>query len=238
MADAEASDPGETIGSRLRKRRFAATERSSPMEDKPAEHKRARRTPTPVAMTHAETSTKTSPTTSRKRRSRVSGDIIKDTKPPELDAKPAPETTPSPPSRASTHTPTQTQTPTVPQPPENTVPESILSRHPAIGSLSLLEQFKLVLPQNPTLRLSSEEEDAIINKILKYSEQADQYERWGKTVETDGLPTMGADSQLKKDALPILSNLTTQILHVFAMYNIGDLMVVVAEPDSEAGKVR
>ena len=106
-----------------------------------------------------------------------------------------------------------------------------------LEELPLKTQFKRLLPHASVAQLKEDEVDAILDEIVKHCEKVDRYQKWGKNIDTDGLPTMGADPGLKNRALPVLANLTTQILHIFATYSYLDLVTVVAEPESEAGKV-
>lgn len=107
-----------------------------------------------------------------------------------------------------------------------------------LEKLSLIEQFQQLLPRLSAEQLENDQQASVLQEIIKHCDQVEDYEKWGKNMNTNGLPTMGADPGLKSRALPILANLTTQVLHIFATYSYLDLVTVVAEPESEAGKVR
>ena len=172
------------------------------------------------------------PIASRKRQARVS-DNNKSTKSPETTTKRRRTSTSVTPSTAS-HQASQASI----EEKDEAIPEvPVPPRHPDLQSLSLEDQFKHVLAQNPAIRLGEEQETAIISKIRKYCEQVDQYARWGKNVDTEGMETMGADPDLKKDALPILANLTMQALHVFASYGVQELTVIMTETASKPAHV-
>ena len=115
-------------------------------------------------------------------------------------------------------------------------PPPLLHPPASLESLSLLDQFKYILHRNPDWKLKEEDEANILGEVITHCEKVDKYEKWGKDIDTEGLQTIGADAGLKSRALPVLSNLTTQLLHIFATYAYNDLVTVVAEPDSEAGK--
>ena len=115
--------------------------------------------------------------------------------------------------------------------------EPILPNAPPLDSLPLIERFKLLLPRATTVPFDAEDQASVLQAIVEHCEKVDRYEKWGKNIHTDGLPTMGGEPGLQSRALPILANLTTQLLHIFATYSYLDLVMVVAEPDSETGEV-
>ena len=81
----------------------------------------------------------------------------------------------------------------------------------------------------------------VICKLVAYWKKAKELKQLGKDyvkgLEVEGLPTMGADSSLKAEALPILKHLTIRMLHVFATSSIRDLVTMIADKKSEAGRV-
>ena len=116
-------------------------------------------------------------------------------------------------------------------------PESDDSNLVPLTTLPPIEQFKRILSGPSTVQLDPDKMDSVLREIIEHCEKIDRYQRLGKNVDTDGLPTMGADPALKARALPVLARITTQILHIFATYEYLDLVTIVAEPESEAGKV-
>lgn len=99
-----------------------------------------------------------------------------------------------------------------------------------------------VLPHNPAFQINEPQMEDTVNKIIEYGANMDNIrelsQQHGGGMDTDGLPLMGAESQLKSDALTILENLAMQILHVFATSNVTELFLIVAHPEDEAGAVR
>ena len=116
--------------------------------------------------------------------------------------------------------------------------EPLPNRLASIESLPLVVQFKELLPLGKTLNIDVDEQTSVLQEIVEHCEKLERYEKLGKNAEINGLPTMGADGGLQAKALLVLGNLTTQLLHIFATYTYLDLVTVVAEPDSDAGKVR
>ena len=111
------------------------------------------------------------------------------------------------------------------------------SERTPLTALSPIGQFKRILSNPSTVQLDVDEMDSVLQEIIEHCERVDRYQKLGKNVDTDGLPTMGAEPALKAKALPVLAKITTQILHIFATYEYLDLVTIVAEPESEAGKV-
>ena len=111
------------------------------------------------------------------------------------------------------------------------------SEHTPLTALPPIGQFKRVLSNPSTVQLDADKMDSVLREIIEHCERIDGYQKLGKNVDTDGLPTMGAEPGLKARALPVLAKITTQILHIFATYEYLDLVTIVAEPESEAGKV-
>ena len=226
-SDVESSEQGETIGSRLRKRRVANSERTHTSEEPSPSSKRVRRSRTPAAREVAEYASK-SPSASRARRTRLS-EVIRVQQ--ESDKAVADGVKHSGYAAAASGT-----SPKPRSPPDKSREVEGQARRP-LDTLPLIEQFREILTRFPTQQLGPDSETSLLQDIIKHGEKVDQYERWGKNVETDGLPTMGAELELKIKALPVLANITAQLLHIFATYTYLNLVTIVAEPDSDAGKV-
>ncbi|EEH22671.2 hypothetical protein PABG_04882 [Paracoccidioides brasiliensis Pb03] len=80
----------------------------------------------------------------------------------------------------------------------------------------------------------------VISNIMSYSERVEeQYNRSQQlrnSGETQPIVLIKANSQLKTQSLPILDNLSTQILTLLAQSSYQDLTSMVSEPNSDSGQ--
>ena len=227
------SDDGGTIGSRLRRKRRITT--SFHGEDSTPSRKRARRTLSPSSKNVTPTASQ-SVSARGKRKSRLSSNKAKSS--PEAPTSPRPDDRVV--SEATANGSSLAQ--------ENPISQKIdeetsgSNEQPIqLDNLSLLGQYKRMLPSSILLESDESYRDDIIGKIIDHLEKLADLEQlsqeYGKGMDTEGLPTMGAGSTLKAQAVPILDNLTKQILHAFATNGIHDLVRILADPESKAGEV-
>ena len=128
------------------------------------------------------------------------------------------------------------------EPTSEKVNSKVLDEQPiSLSNLPLFDQYQSILPANLSAEHTEANRNEIIEKIIGYLDKLAGLKQlnkdYGKGMDTEGLPTMGADSVLKAQALPILNNLTKQLLHAFATNAIHDLIAILSEPKSKAGEV-
>lgn len=215
--DDDGSDNGGTIGARLRRKRRVTA--ASPLEEKSPNSKRPRNTVTPPSKRASPAASRSSPT-ARKQRTQASSTKLQVVKGGDGDAEISESDT------ISQHSDTAMTGADGPK---------------RLRDLSLREQFMQILPKNPTSKLSGKEAEATVQKIIDYCEKVEGLKKlgqdYGNGIDTDGLPTMGADTALKAEALPVLDNLSVQILHMFATTSVTDLNWIISHPDSDPGVV-
>ena len=80
------------------------------------------------------------------------------------------------------------------------------------------------------------DEKITIHRLAEYSEKVDKLRELSQEygAGTDDLPTMGASPALQADALPLLEDLSAQILHIFATHEVADLTSALADAESSA----
>lgn len=102
------------------------------------------------------------------------------------------------------------------------------------GGVSHRDHIEKILPRS----LAPKD---LVDKLVAYSQKVEKLKQlgkdYGKGLEVDGVPTLGADSSLKAETLPVLKHLTVRLLHVFATSSIHDLVATIADTKSEAGSV-
>ena len=124
---------------------------------------------------------------------------------------------------------------------EQTDPKISNEQPVSLSDLPLFAQYKQMLPTAIMADGDESLRDEVTQKVIDHLEKLaglkQLSQNYGKGMDTDGLPTMGADTTLQTQALAILGNLTKQILHAFATNGIHDMIRILAEPESKAGSV-
>ena len=223
------SDDGETIGSRLRRKRRVTA--NSPLEEKSPSSKRPRNTVTPPSKRASPTASRTSPT-SKKTKPRLSS-----TKVPAAAEPALPNHSYSDSDTISQHTEPQQEHSN-----DATKLQSSSKQRDILEKMSLHEQFLHVLPKFPASKLKMNEADEVIKRIIDHCDKVKGLKKldqdYGKGgLDTEGLPTMGANTALKAAGLAVLENLSVQLLYMFAVMNIPDLTWIIRHPESEPGAV-
>ena len=110
-------------------------------------------------------------------------------------------------------------------------PVSILSRTPHYQHLNLSDQFEKLLAQSPTHDLEPHQQQSVVSQIVQWWEGNQEYSNGTGPIVSP------ASMELRNAAIPILHNMSAQVLDIFAVYNMWDIKRAVANPHSQEGQV-
>lgn len=110
-------------------------------------------------------------------------------------------------------------------------PAIILCRTSQYAHLKLADQFEKVLMRSPIDDLELHQQQSIVSQIVQWWEGSEPHTLEARLMAGD------VSIELRNAAIPILHNISAQILHMFALYNIWDIRRAVAKPQSEEGQI-
>ena len=114
---------------------------------------------------------------------------------------------------------------------EPAVPISILSRKSQPENLSITEQFQALLEQIPRIDLCEVSTLEVVNQIVLY------WENLSSNDSDPAISTSEISTELKNAALPILAQVSVQILHMFVSHELKSLQQAITHPESIEGKI-